>query len=237
MYTSVHDLTTLARKVILDPDNNFLSSRVRQNLTDFSQYPYYSAGWWRDPFRLDGLTLVADGAAFGHSASMKVLPAEGIAVAVTVNGPVPDGFTLELCDLLLRAARDGNAIPTKNEIPPEFRDRPVTADTSWLGNWTGYIRTPVATVPIRLSVDSLGMMAALGDAPLQRVNALLSQGLLESKVPGELPRSAVAGLSHELRAELRKNGNGVSGYVSARTQLTGRPFLVLPFFVSLQRTR
>jgi hypothetical protein len=237
MYTSVHDLTTMARKVLLTPDNNFLSARVRQNLTDFSQYPFYSTGWWKDPFRLEGLTLLADGAAFGHSASMKVLPAEGIAVAVTVNGAVPDGFTLELCDLLLRAARDGQTIPTKKEIPAEFRDRPVTTDTSWLGNWTGYITTPSATVPIKLSFDSVGMMAALGDAPLQRVDASLSGGILESKIPGELPRSAVAGLPHQLRSEFRQNGNGASGYVTARTQLTDRPFLVLPFFVSLERAR
>lgn len=236
MYTSVHDLTTLARKVILRPDDNFLTAHVRENLTDFSQYPFYSTGWWKDPFRLGGLTLLADGAAFGHSASMKVLPEEGIAVAVTINGAAPDGFTLELCDLLLRAARDGQVIPTKKEIPPQYVDRPVTSDTSWLGNWTGYIKTPSATVPIRLSFDSAGMLAALGDTPLQRMSASLSQGLLESKIPGELPRSVVAGLPHELRSELRKTGNDVSGYISARTQLTDRPFFVLPFFVSLQRS-
>lgn len=237
MYTSAHDLTTLARKVILSPNNDYLSARVRQNLTDFSQYPFYSAGWWKDPFRLEGLTLLADGAAFGHSASMKVLPDEGVAVAVTVNGPVPDGFTLELCDLLLRAARNGQTIPNKKEIPAQFLDRPVTADTSWLGNWAGYIRTAAAAVPIKLSFDSVGMMAALGDAPLQRVDGSLSQGVLESKIPGELPRSVVAGLSHELRTELRRNGDGVTGYITARTQLTDRPFLVLPFFASLQRAR
>jgi hypothetical protein len=33
------------------------------------------------------------------------------------------------------------------------------------------------------------------------------------------------------------DGNGASGYVPARTQLTDRPFLVLPFFVSLERAR
>jgi CubicO group peptidase (beta-lactamase class C family) len=237
MYTSVHDLTTLARRVILAPDDMFLSGRVRDNLTDFSQYPFYSAGWWKDPFRLDGLTLLADGAAFGHSASMKVLPAEGIAVAITVNGPVPDGYTIELCDLLIRAARNGRTIPATREIPAQFLDRSVTTDSSWRGSWTGYISTPTARVPIRLSFDSLGMSASVGDAPLRRVSASVSQGILESTIPGELPRSVVAGLPHELRTELRPNGNGASGYISAVTQLTGRPFLVLPFFVSLERSR
>ncbi len=235
MYTSAHDLTTLARRVILNPDNKFLSARVRENLTDFSRYPFYSSGWWKDPFRLAGLTLMADGAAYGHAASMKVLPAEGLAVAVTVNGAAPDGFTLELCDLLLRAARNGEGIASKKEIPPEFLDRPVTTDTSWLGNWSGYIQTAVTRVPIRLSFDSAGMMAAIGNAQLQRANASLSQGLLESRIPGELPRSVVAGLPHQLATEFRKNGNTISGYVSARTQLNGRPFVVLPFFVSLER--
>jgi hypothetical protein len=235
MYTSVHDLTTLARKVILSPDDHYLSADARRNLTDFSQYPFYSAGWWKDPFRLDGLTLLADGAAFGHSASMKVLPVEGLAVAVTVNGPVPDGFTLELCDLLVRAARDGQVIATKKEIPPEFLDQPVTADKSWLGNWSGHVETGSIKVPIRLSFDSAGMMVALGDAPLTRVTASMSQGVLESKIPGELPRSVVAGLAHQLRSEFRRDGNNATGYISASTQLSGRPFLVLPFYVSLQR--
>ncbi|MGI8402230.1 MAG: serine hydrolase domain-containing protein [Gemmatimonadaceae bacterium] len=235
MYTSAHDMTTLARRVILNPDDNFLSASVRQNLTDFSQYPFYSAGWWKDPFRLEGTTLLADGAAFGHSASMKVLPVEGFAVAVTVNGAVPDGFTLELCDLLLRAAMDGKTIPTKKEIPEQYLDRPVAGDTSWLGNWSGYVQTPAGKVAIRMSFDSAGMMVGLGDAPLQRVNGSLSQGILEAKIPGELPRSVVAGVPHQLRSNFRKNGDRVSGYVSAATQLAGRPFTVLPFLASLER--
>jgi CubicO group peptidase (beta-lactamase class C family) len=235
MYTSAHDMTTLARKVILDPDEKFLSEAARQNLTDFSQYPFYSAGWWKDPFRLVGTTLLADGAAFGHSASMKVLPLEAIAVAVTVNGAVPDGFTLELCDLLLRAAMDGKTVATKKEIPEQFRDRPVTSDTSWLGKWSGYIKTSAGKVAIKLSFDSAGMMVALGDSPLERVEASLSQGILEARIPGELPRNVVAGLPHQLRSEFRKSGNQVTGYVSASTQLAGRPFLMLPFFVSMNR--
>jgi hypothetical protein len=166
---------------------------------------------------------------------MKVLPAEGVAVAVVVNGAVPDGFTLELCDLLLRAALDGKTIPTKKEIPPQFLDRPVTADTSWRGNWSGYVQTPTGKVSIRLSFDSAGMMAAIGGAPLQRTKGLVSQGILEATLAGELPRDVVAGLPHQVRSEFRLNGNGISGYITARTQLAERPFLVLPFFVSLRR--
>ena len=104
MYTSAHDLGILARRVLLDPGSRFLSAASKSALTDFSEYPFYSSGWWKDPFRPTGLTLLADGAALGHAASMKVLPREGVAVAVLVNGSAPDGFTLGLCDLLLRAA-------------------------------------------------------------------------------------------------------------------------------------
>jgi CubicO group peptidase (beta-lactamase class C family) len=237
MYTSAHDLGVLAHRVLLDPDSRFLSAKSQSALRDFSQYPFYSSGWWKDPFRTNGLTLLADGAAFGHAATMKVLPREGIAVAVLVNGAVPDGFTMGLCDLLLRGAGFANDVPTSQEIPAEFRDVPVAKDTAWRGIWSGVIRTPGGAVPARFVFDSTGMRAALADGPLQSADGTISNHVLEASLPGELPRRDVAGVAHTLGVKLQRQKDLLTGYVVATVQLGDRPFLMLPYYVSATRDK
>ena len=237
MYTSAHDLGVLARRVLLDPSSRFLSANSKSALTDFSQYPFYSSGWWKDPFRSSGLTLLADGAALGHAASLKVLPKEGLAVAVLVNGSAPDGFTLGLCDLLLRAAGYTNEVSSNHEIPAEFRDVPVTEDTTWRGTWSGSIRTPTGDVQIRFAFDSTGMRTALGDNPFQPAKGTISYHVLEASIPGELPRADVAGVTHTLGLRLVQQNGIVTGYVVATAQLGDRPFLMVPYYLSATRDK
>ena len=237
MYTSAHDLGVLSRRVLLDANSGFLSAKSKSALRDFSQYPFYSSGWWKDPFRSNGLTLLADGAALGHAATMKVLPQEGIAVAVLVNGSVPDGFTMGLCDLLLRGAGFANEAPANQEIPAEFRDIPIAQDSTWRGTWSGVIRTPAGGQPVRFVFDSTGMHAAVGDAPLQAANGTISNHVLEASLPGELPRSDVAGIAHSLGVRLRRDKDLLTGYVVATAQLGDRPFLMLPYYVSATRDK
>jgi CubicO group peptidase (beta-lactamase class C family) len=237
MYTSAHDLATLARDVFLAPKPGFLSARARAELVAFESYPFYSAGWWRDPFRLKGLTLLADGAAVGHSASLKVLPDEGVAVAILVNATVPDGFTLGLCDLVLRAAGYDSALTTRPELPAELVDHPVTGDSSWRGTWTGFVRAGRLQIPVKIVIDSSGFSGAVGDAaPLPKPrNAMQSNGLLETRISGALPSASVGEQAHTLQVKLRRDGATLTGYVSASSRLGDRPFFMLPYFVSLAR--
>jgi CubicO group peptidase (beta-lactamase class C family) len=238
MYTSAHDLGVLARRVLLDQNSRFLSAKSKTALTDFSQYPFYSSGWWKDPFRPSGLTLLADGAALGHAASLKVLPKEGLAVAVLVNGSAPDGFTLGLCDLLLRAAGYVNdAAPGNQEIPAEFRDVPVAEDTTWRGTWSGVIRTPTGDIPIRFSFDSTGMSASFDSGPFQPAKGTISNHILEANIAGELPRADVAGVAHKLGVRLQRQNDVLTGYLVATAQLGDRPFLMLPYYVSAVRDK
>jgi hypothetical protein len=238
MYTSAHDLTKLAREVFLDPHSKFLSAKTKAEIFDFSQYPFYSAGWWRDPFRAEGLTLVADGAAVGHSASLKILPDEGIAVAVLVNATVPDGTTMALCDLLLKAA--GYDIPTVTmaELPPQFIDHPVSGDTRRFGSWSGLVHAGDQDVPIVITIDLSGFRGAVGTnaaAPPDAKRATESIGVLETSISGSVPSSAVAGQPHTLQIKLRRSGPLLTGYVSALARLGDRPLYMLPYFVSLER--
>lgn len=236
VFTSAHDLALLARAVFLDPDRSFLGDASRASLVRFDGSPVYSLGWWRDPFRLDESMLVADGAAYGHMASLKVFPRHGIAVAVLTNGSARDGFTLELCDLLLAAA--DSALPPSKPFPPEFLPKPVAGDSSFAGEWTGRVSLARGSVPVRWVVGRDGSATGVvGPDTLQPVrNAEVGGGLLEARIAGALPVAATAGQPHTLGLKLRRVGPVLAGYVSAQVRLGDRPFLVLPFPVCLWRT-
>ena len=238
MYSSAHDLGRLAREVFLDRDARFLSAKARAELFDFGRYPYYSAGWWRDPFRARGLTLLADGAAVGHAASLKVLPEEGIAVAVLVNGSVPDGSTLGLCDLLLHAAGYDLPTITMAELPPQLIDHPIAGDTTWTGRWSGAVEVGQSSVPVTIVVDSSGYRGVVGaDATLPRepTPATQANGVLETRITGAIPPEAAAGTPYTMELHLRRSGALLTGYLTAVARQGDRPFFMLPYFVSLKR--
>jgi CubicO group peptidase (beta-lactamase class C family) len=238
MYTSAHDLALLARALFLAPRAGFLSERARAELLAFDEYPFYSAGWWKDPFRARGLTLIADGAAVGHAASLKILPGEGVAVAVLVNATVPDGFTLGLCDLLLHAAGYDSATVTRKELPAEFVDHPVAGDTAWSGRWVGSVRVGDRNVSAWIVIDSSGFSGAVGAGATQAsrsVRATQSNGVLEARIAGALPAESVAGKPHTLQIRLRRSGEVLSGYVTASARSGDRPYFMLPYFVLLRR--
>jgi CubicO group peptidase (beta-lactamase class C family) len=235
VFTSAHDLALLARALFLHPDRAFLSDSSRALLLRFEKRSVYSLGWWRDPSRLDDVLPLADGAAFGHAASLKVFPAHGVAVAVLVNGTARDGFTLELCDLVLAAA--DSALPPAKPFPASFLPKPVASDTSFAGEWTGRVSLAHGSVPVRWTLAPDGSArAAVGADTLAPVRgAEVGGGILEAPIAGALPLSETAGQPQKLEIKLRRVGAVLAGYVAAQVRLGDRPFLVLPFPVCLRR--
>ena len=236
VFTSAHDLALLARALFLRPDSAFLSDDNRASLLRFDGSPMYSLGWWRDPFRADDVLLVADGAAFGHQATLKVYPTHGVAVAVLTNGSMREGFTLELCDLILAAA--DSALPKAGPIPASFLPKPLAGDSSFAGEWTGRVSLARGSVPVRWIVASDGSARGVvgNDTLAPARNAEVGGGLLETRIAGGLPLAATAGQAHTLGLKLRRVGPVLVGYVSAQVRLGDRPFLVVPFPVCLWRT-
>ena len=236
MFTSAHDLALVARAIFLSPDTTFLSTRSRALFRTFDAFPYYSLGWWGDPFRPAGTTLVADGAAYGHSATMKIMPDAGIAAVILVNSTAPNGFTLGLSDFALRVADSTLSAPSA-DVPAGFIPTPVGRDTTYIGRWTGTLRIPGGTVPVHWTVDADGKTSGvIGNGPPAPVSgAEVGDGLLETNIGGALPLSATAGQPHRLRMNLRRRGSALVGYVTASTSLGDRPFFVIPFPVCLER--
>jgi CubicO group peptidase (beta-lactamase class C family) len=234
VFTSAHDLALLARALILHPDRNFLGDSSRASLLRFDGSPLYSLGWWRDPFRADVVMLVADGAAYGHQATLKIYPDHGLAVAVLTNGSLDEGFTLGLCDFVLAAA--DSALPPAGPVPPSFIPKPLAGDTSFVGEWTGRVTLTRGSVPVRWIVAPDGnAKGAVGSDTLAVVkNAEVDGGgLLESRIAGTLPMAETAGQPQTLGLRLRRVGAVLVGYVNAQVRLGERPFLMLPFPVCL----
>ncbi|PYP76338.1 MAG: hypothetical protein DMD35_18885 [Gemmatimonadetes bacterium] len=236
VFTSAHDLALLARALVLRPDRTFLGDSSRASLLRFDGSPLYSLGWWRDPFRPDQMMLVADGAAYGHQATLKIYPDHGLAVAVLTNGSVREGFTLELCDLLLAAA--DSALPPAKGIPAEFIPKPLAGDSSFVGEWTGRVTLARGSVPVRWIVAADGKAKGVvdGDTLAPARNAEVGGGLLEAGIAGALPVAETAGQPQTLGLKLRRVGAVLVGYVSAQVKLGDRPFLMLPFPICLWKT-
>ena len=236
VFTSAHDLALLARALFLRPDRGFLGDSSRASLLRFDGSPLYSLGWWRDPFRSDVVMLVADGAAYGHQATLKIFPDHGLAVAVLTNGSADEGFTLALCDLVLAAA--DSALPPAGPVPPSFIPKPLAGDTSFVGEWTGRVVLSNGSVPVRwiVALDGNAKGVVGGDTLAAVRNAEIGGGLLEARIAGALPVEETAGQVHTLGVKLRRVGAVLVGYVNAQVRLGERPFLVLPFPVCLWKT-
>jgi hypothetical protein len=235
VFTSAHDLALVARALFLRPDRAFLGDASRASLLRFDGSPLYSLGWWRDPFRSDDVMLVADGAAYGHQATLKIFPEHGLAVAVLTNGSMREGFTLELSDLILAAA--DSAFPKTGPIPASFIPKPLAGDTSFVGEWKGRVSLARGSVPVRWIVTADGSAKGVvgGDTLAAVRNAEIGGGLLEARIAGALPVTETAGQAHTLGLKLRRVGTVLVGYVSAQVRLGERPFLVVPFPVCLWR--
>jgi len=150
---------------------------------------------------------------------------------------VREGFTLELCDLILAAA--DSALPPTKPFPASFLPKPLAGDTSFAGEWTGRVSLASGPVPIRFVVARDGSArGVVGTDTLAAMrNAEVGGGLLEARIAGALPIAETAGQPHTLGLKLRRVGQVLGGYVNAQVRLGERPFLVLPFPVCLWRTR
>ena len=237
IFTSARDLVGLARALFLAPDNQFLSSSARQAFTTGEGFKYYSHGWWRFADSTGRLTLVADGAAQGHAATLKVMPTERLAVAVLINGNADNGFTMGLCDLLLSAAGVPRSSRTEPDGPPaEFVGRSAAGDSEWVGSWSGTVSTPQGEVPIRLVISAEQVLGVVGGgelAPVERQSII--NGILEGTPAGSLPLSILDGQSPRLGLNLRRQNEILVGYLDAAVTQAGQPWLVVPFYVELKK--
>jgi len=103
------------------------------------------------------------------------------------------------------------------------------ADVEHRRTASAFTAYPVASV-----AKSLTAIAALRAVDAGRLDL---DRPANSSIPGELPKSDVAGVSHKLGVRLQRQHDSLTGYVVATAQLGDRPFLMLPYYLSATRDK
>lgn len=208
-YASVHDLATfgayLAKTHVLDAQTVDAADGFR-----------YGLGIWVKESQFGYRTLLAQGGAAGDSASLLIVPAENLVIAVATNS---DALTLS---------------DITDNIFESVLQRKID------GEWRGAIATPHGAIPLRLSFIAPGKaQAQLGDAApvafdvtaihAEPANVLAAEHLVAGfHIHGKM-RGEVEGL-HELELMLIPRGDAMTGSVTAQSPDAG-----LSFWVELKR--
>jgi CubicO group peptidase (beta-lactamase class C family) len=202
----------------------------------------YALGW--ETGRRCGYPIVTHGGAMdGCRAHLAMIPSQGLAAAVLVNGE--NVRSIEVCDWIfaallpeyarsLRAASPGGGSPAP---PPPFRP-----PAEVLGTWKGLIKTHESEIPVRLVIKSDGRveLARLDPSgtPGQGMSLLkpptLNRGIMVAHFPQIFSLSDAPAAGHRT----------VLGLTVRKDRLTGEANLIasdmsysLPSFIELRRAK
>jgi hypothetical protein len=155
----------------------------------------YGLGWWVEDNRYGFRSVLAQGGTVADQAWVRLLPAEEIAVVLLSNiGNAPASHIVdELLSILLPAYGEKRAtaaapVATSGpavEVPPS---------TTFIGAWTGLIRTESGDVPLSLTIHPSGdVHAKLGTQLTTLLNqARFRHGQLSGIMTGDLVSGATA---------------------------------------------
>jgi hypothetical protein len=123
----------------------------------------YGLGWWIEEDRFGYRSLPAQGGTDDASASLRVIPEEGIAVAVLAN----TGTQLldQVIDKVLDILLPGYAARRKESdvTDPSRPDTQSATFSSLAGTWHGHVKTPSAAVPVLMQISEEGRIEARVD--------------------------------------------------------------------------
>ena len=246
IYSTAHDLALFCllhlgrlqpdQKAILKPASVAAMQRTRDPDVRTSSY---ALGW--ETGTRCGYSIVTHGGVMdGCRAHLALIPNEGLAVAVLVNGE--NARTIQICDwifasLLPTYARNLGAAPPGGgppPAPPDFR-----APAELIGIWEGLIRTPEAEIPVRLVVERDGRVElVLPDQPEKRLQPLkppaLNRGVFVVHFPQAYSLSDAPSPSQRTVLGLTIRGNRLSGEANL---IASDMSYSLPSYIDLKRTR
>jgi CubicO group peptidase (beta-lactamase class C family) len=239
LHSSAHDLARLAIR-LLDSPEPVLSPASVKTMWSGALPQSYALGWWRIDLPDGTPTLVADGNATGAAASMVIAPRRGIAVVVLFSDggapslPIAQDIVLALADR--RDSARATTPSTEPQAPAYFQEQPFRGDGEWTGTWLGHVHVDGDTIPLRLVIDSAGVLSLALDraesVPVTRVH-VVQDGLLRGRFDGSLAARDTRANPHRLEIALRREGDRLTGHVTA-TSRGDRTHFVLPYFASLR---
>ena len=240
--SSAHDLALLGAALSARPSSmnpRLLSVSTIRQMFDFSRRPYYALGWWGGSPAEGYLTVLADGEALGTTATLKILPEEGVVAVALINQAVGGPVTQRIVDELLTAILPD--FPQKaasfREVPEEFRPRPFAFEPAWTGSWRGHLHTPHARVSIALQLrDTAASTLRIADQSAHVLRGLVFEGgALSGSTDATVHTAFTSRAPHQMDVRLRLLDGELVGTVTARSTDT-RPRFGLPFFVRLTRS-
>ena len=247
IYATAHDLALFMllhlgrlqpdQKAILRPESIIAMQKSRDSDVRNSSY---ALGW--ETGRRFGYPIVTHGGGMdGCRAHLAMIPSEGLAAAVLINGEnVP---SIQVCDWIFATllpeyakalnagaqGRSGSSSPTAFKPPAEI-----------VGTWQGAIRTHEGDIPVRLIVESDGRVEFFrmdpSGAPGKRLSPLKSpavnQGIFVVHFPQVFSISDASAANHRTVLGLKIRENRLSG--EANTIATDMSYS-LPSYIEMKR--
>jgi CubicO group peptidase (beta-lactamase class C family) len=226
IYATAHDLGLFLllhlrrlqpdQQAILKPDSIAAMQRSRDPDVRSSSY---ALGW--ETGRRFGYPIITHGGAMdGCRAHLAMIPDEGLAAAVLINGETQP--SIQVCDWIFAAllpeyARNLSAAPLGGgSAPPPSTFRPPVR---LIGTWTGTIKTHEGDIPVRLVVEKNGTIGlfrldpsgASGNAFSPLRPPTLNQGIFVVHFPQVFSLSDAPSPSHRTVLGVRIRDNRLGG--------------------------
>gem|GEM_PF-221625 len=247
IYSTAHDLALFCllhlgrlqpdQEAILKPESIAAMQRTRDPDVHNSSY---ALGW--ETGRRFGYPIITHGGVMdGCRAHLAMIPPEGLAVAVLINGEnVP---SIQVCDwifaaLLPQYARNMKAVFQRGSPPPPPQS--FSPPTELIGTWKGTIKTHEGEISVRLIVESDGRveLARLdqpgspgkGLSPLK--TPAVNQGIFIVHFPQVFSTSDAPSINHRTVLGMKIQENRLSGEANL---IASDMSYSLPSYIALKR--
>ena len=240
-FGSAHDLALFGMfhlKAHL-PSQKPILSDAGIDLMQASSSDQYGLGWWikKDLYGYRG--VLGQGGTDDGSASLQLIPSEGIAVIVLANTgtPLPGAVVDEVLSTLLPTYRANRAKASAEKQQPSAKDN--LPSPAFVGNWTGIIKTYRGNIPLTFSIAASGEVQAKVGSQLRTLlnNPRFENEVMSGMMSGSLGTVEDTGADpYDLQfEELHLRAGTLYGSVVTRPHAGARNFARLPYWVELKK--
>ncbi len=193
----------------------------------------YGVGWATNQYPGNHLCVSHTGGMGGVATSLRLFPAEKIAIVVLTNSSssAPHAIADEIMATLMPDARPAPATPN-NERAPAFKP-----SESFLGTWQGVIHTYKAEIPFKLVFQPDGDIHARLGAQLESLvnSPEFKDGYLTGEFLGDIGTEDANRTRYVLSLSLKLRGDVLNGALTARSLPAKRVGNALTQWVELKK--